>query len=143
MASCAGISKRQAKKLATKDRRQQGKHHALEAQREIRLRLPFPVPAEPRLYLAESAFGPKLAPRLGKADRAEVEGRTMTTIANNGSITHAGIPNPNYVAGADIPRYAALRFGRCIGPDIARQLLEHVKVLQEVCVQASLLSQAY
>ncbi|KAF2702442.1 hypothetical protein K504DRAFT_539601 [Pleomassaria siparia CBS 279.74] len=120
-----------AKKLATKDRRQQGKHHALEAQREIRLRLPFPVPAEPRLYLAKSAFSPKLAPRLGKADRAKVEGRTITTIANNGSITHAGVPNPNYVAGADIPQYAALRFSRCISPDIARQLLKHVKVLQE------------
>ncbi|KAF2702584.1 hypothetical protein K504DRAFT_465688, partial [Pleomassaria siparia CBS 279.74] len=83
------------------------------------LRLPFLVPAEPRLYLAELAFGLKLAPRLGKANRAKVEGRTITTIANNGSITYVGIPNLNYIAGADISRYAALCFGRCIGPDIA------------------------
>jgi hypothetical protein len=36
-------------------------------QRQIRHDVPFQVPAKPRIYLVESKFGPKHAPRLKKA----------------------------------------------------------------------------
>jgi hypothetical protein len=67
-------------------------------QRQIRDGLPFQVPAEPRIYLAESKFSPKHAPRLKKAVRQSVEDRPLAMIAQNGTITHAGISNPNYAS---------------------------------------------
>ncbi|KAF1993396.1 hypothetical protein P154DRAFT_582851 [Amniculicola lignicola CBS 123094] len=63
----SSTSRRQAKKRETKDRRRQAKEQFMEMQRQIRHRLPFQVHAEPRVYLAESKFGPKQAPRLKKA----------------------------------------------------------------------------
>jgi hypothetical protein len=67
-------------------------------QRQIRHGLPFQIPAEPRIYLAESKFGPKHAPCLKKAVRQAVEDRPLAMIAHNGTITNAGIPNPNYAS---------------------------------------------
>jgi hypothetical protein len=78
--SQSGISKRKAKKHDTIGRQRQAKEWFAGTQRQIRHRLPFQVPAEPRIYLAES----KLA-----------------TIAHNGTIIHAAIPNLNYAAHGD------------------------------------------
>ena len=100
----SGISKRQAKKHDAKDRRQQAKDRFVEMQRRIRHSLPFQVPAEPRIYLVEYKFGPKHAPRLKNAARQAVENRLLAAITHNGTITYAGIPNPNYAADSDIPR---------------------------------------
>jgi hypothetical protein len=132
MQSPPGISKRQAKKRDTKDRRRQAKERFKVTQRQVRHGLPFPVPAEPRIYLAESKFGPKHVPRLEEAARQAVEDRPLTTIPHNGTITHAGIPNPNYVADSDIPRYAAIRFPNCVSEDEAQRLLDQVKELKDV-----------
>ena len=79
-------------------------------QRQIWHGLPFQVPAEPRINLAESHFGPKHIPCLKKAARQAVEDRPPAMIAHNGTIIHASIPNPNFAADSDIPRYAAIRF---------------------------------
>jgi hypothetical protein len=103
MQSQSGISKRQAKKSDTKDRRQKARGLFLETQRQIRHGLPFQVPANLRIHLAETRFGLKDAPRLKKAARQAVEDRPLATVAHNGTITHAGIPNPNYAADSDIP----------------------------------------
>ena len=73
-----GISRRQAKGYGIKDRRRQAK----EAQKQIRCCLPPQVPAEPRIYLAKYKFGPKQAPRPGKAARKAVEDRPLITIAH-------------------------------------------------------------
>ncbi|KAF1937082.1 hypothetical protein EJ02DRAFT_426953 [Clathrospora elynae] len=54
----------------------------------------------------------------------------MTTIAHNGTINHAGIPNPNYVADSDIPRYAAIRFPNCVLGKEAQKLLDQVEELK-------------
>ncbi|KAF1937286.1 hypothetical protein EJ02DRAFT_437975 [Clathrospora elynae] len=54
----------------------------------------------------------------------------MTTIAHNGTITHAGIPNPNYVADSDIPRYAAIRFPNCVSGNEMQRLPDQVKELK-------------
>jgi hypothetical protein len=132
MQSQSGISKRQAKRHDAKDRRQKAKELSVETQRQIRHGLPFQVPAQPRIYLAESKFGPKHAPRLKKTARQAVEDRPLATIAHNGTITHAGIPNPNYTVDSDIPRYAAIRFPNCVSEDEAQRLLDQVKELKDV-----------
>jgi hypothetical protein len=124
MQSQWGISKWQAKKYDTKDRRQKAKELFVETQRQIRHSLPFKVPAEPRIYLAECKFGLKHVPRLKKAARQAVEDGLLATIPHNGTITHAGIPNPNYVAESDIPRYAAIRFPNCVSEGEAQRLLD-------------------
>ncbi|KAF1935315.1 hypothetical protein EJ02DRAFT_471283 [Clathrospora elynae] len=54
----------------------------------------------------------------------------MTTIAHNGTINHAGIPNPNFVADSDIPRYAAIRFPNCVLGKEAQKLLDQVEELK-------------
>ncbi|KAF2633007.1 hypothetical protein BU25DRAFT_87477 [Macroventuria anomochaeta] len=122
------MSMRQKKRDGIKNRRR----HAKEAQERIRYNLPFQVPAQPRIYLAKSKFGPKQAPRLGKAARKAVEDRPLTTIAHNSTVTHAGIPNPNYAADSDIPRYAAIRFHNCVPENEAERLLAQVKELKDM-----------
>jgi hypothetical protein len=143
MQSQSGISKRQARKHDTKDRRLKAKALFVETQRQIRHSLPFQVPAQPHIYLAESKFGPKHAPRLKRAAQQAVEDRLLATIPHNGTITHAGIPNPNYVADSDIPRYAAIRFPNCVSEDEAQRLLGQVKELQDVCSTAGIFLPAY
>jgi hypothetical protein len=73
MQSQSGILKRRAKKHDAKDRRQQAKERFVGTQRQIRHGLAFYVPAELRIYLAESKFGLKYASRLKKAARQAVE----------------------------------------------------------------------
>ncbi|KAF1934583.1 hypothetical protein EJ02DRAFT_429216 [Clathrospora elynae] len=43
----------------------------------------------------------------------------------------AAIPNPNYVAYSDIPRYAAIRFCNCVPENEAQKLLGQVKELKD------------
>jgi hypothetical protein len=143
MQSQSGISKRRAKKHDAKDRRRQAKERFVGTQRQIRHGLAFQAPAEPRIYLAESKFGPKHAPRLKKAARWAVEGRPLATIPHNGTITHAGIPNPNYVADSDIPRYAAIRLPNCVSEDEAQRLLDQVRELKDVRSTAGFFLPAY
>jgi hypothetical protein len=52
MQSQSGISKRQAKKQDTKDKKRQAKERFEGTQTQIRHVLPFHVPAEPRIYFA-------------------------------------------------------------------------------------------
>jgi len=143
MQSLSGISKGRAKKHDTKDRRRQAKERFEGMQRQIRHSLPFQIPAEPRIYLAESKFGPKHAPRLKKAARQAVEDRLLATISHNGTITHAGIPNPNYAVDSDIPRYAAIRFPNCVSGNEAQRLLDQVRELRDVRSTASFFLPAY
>jgi hypothetical protein len=112
-------------------------------QRQIRHSLLFQVPAEPRIYLAERKFGPKHAPRMKKAARQAIEDRPLTTVPHNDTITYAGIPNPNYVADSDIPRYAAIRFLNCVSEDEAQRLLDQVKELKDVRSTAGFFLPAY
>jgi hypothetical protein len=114
MQSQSRISKRQAKKLDTKDRRRQTKERFEGTQRQIWHGLLFQVPGEPRIHLAKPKFGPKSGPRLKMAARQAVEDRPLITIAHNSTITYAGIPNPNYAAHSDILRYAAIRIPNCV-----------------------------
>jgi hypothetical protein len=100
-------------------------------------------PAEPRVYLAESKFGPKHAPCLKKAARQAIEDSPLTTIPHNGTIIHAGIPNPNYVADLDIPRYAAIRLPNCVSEDEAQRLLDQVNELKAVRSTAGFFLPAY
>jgi hypothetical protein len=64
--------------------------------------------------------------------RKAVEDRSLVTIAHNGTITHAGIPNPNYTADSDIPRYAAIRFPNCVSGNEAQMLLDQIEELKNV-----------
>ncbi|KAF1937278.1 hypothetical protein EJ02DRAFT_437972 [Clathrospora elynae] len=57
--------------------------------------------------------------------------RSLATIAHNGTITHAGIPNPNYAADSDIPRYAAIRFRNCVSRNEAQMLLDQIEELKD------------
>jgi hypothetical protein len=77
-------------------------------------------------------------PRLKKAARQDVGDRLLTTIAHNCTITHAGVPNPDYVADSDIPRYAAICFPNCVPSNDAQRLLDQVKELKDVRSRASL-----
>jgi hypothetical protein len=61
-----------------------------------------------------------------------VEDRPLSTIPHNGTITHDGIPNPNYVAESDIPQYAAIRLPNCVSGNEAQRLLDQVKELKDV-----------
>jgi hypothetical protein len=97
----SGVSKREARQQATEYRRRQAKQRFEKMQTQIWHDLPFEVPAKPRIYLAKSPSGPKHVPRLPVAARQVVQDRPLLTIAHNGTITHAGIPNPNYVADSD------------------------------------------
>ncbi|KAF1839330.1 hypothetical protein BDW02DRAFT_593690 [Decorospora gaudefroyi] len=106
MQSQSGISKRQTKKHDTKDRWQKTKE----------------------LFCK---FGPKHVPRLKKAARQAVEDRPLATIPHNATITHADIPNPNYVAESDIPRYAAIRPPNCVSGNEAQRLLDQVRELKD------------
>jgi hypothetical protein len=102
---------------AKKNRRQQKKENrelVAGEQRQIRDGLLFRVPTTPRLYLLKSLFGPKERQRIPKADRDDVATRPLKAVPHNGTTTHVGIPNPNYVPGSDIPQYAAIRFAKCV-----------------------------
>jgi hypothetical protein len=97
------MSKRQVKKHDTKDRQRQAKERFEGTQRRLRHGLPFQVPAERRIYLAESKFGPKHAPRLNKAARQAIKDKPLATITHNGTITPAAILHLNYAVNSDIP----------------------------------------
>jgi hypothetical protein len=115
MQSQSGISKRQAKKQDTKDQQWQAQERFEGTQRQIR---------HGRIYLAESKFGPKYAPCQEKAAQQAVEDRPLATNAHNGTITYAAIPNLDYTANRDIPRYIAIRFHKCVSGDEAQRLLD-------------------
>jgi hypothetical protein len=143
MQSQSRISKRQAKKQDTKDQQWQAQERFEGTQRQIRHGLPFKVPAERRIYLAESKFGPKHAPCQEKAAQQAVEDRPLATNAHNGTITYAAIPNLDYTANRDIPRYIAIRFHKCVSGDEAQRLLDQVKELKHVRSTANFFLPAY
>ena len=66
----------------------------------------------------------------------------MATIAHNSSITYAAIPNPNYVADSDIPRYAAIRFCNCLPKNEVQKLQRQVKELKDIRSTASIFCRA-
>ena len=83
------------------------------------------------------------APRLNRAARQAVENRLMNVIAHNATITYASIPKPNYVAGSNILRHAAIRFPNCVSEDEAQRLLDQVKELKDVRSTAGFFLPAY
>jgi hypothetical protein len=64
-------------------------------------------------------------------------------IAHNGTIAHACIPEPDYAADSDIPRYAAIRFPNCVFGNDAKRLPDQVKELKDVRSTASFFLPAY
>lgn len=143
MQSQLRISKRQAKKQDVKDRRKQAKEQFVSIQRQIQQSLPFQVPTEPRIYITECKFGPKHILRLNKEAQQAIEDKPLVTIPHNGTITHAGIPNPNFMANSDIPRYAAIRFSNCVSMEEAQKMLQQVKELKDVSSIAGFFLLAY
>ncbi|KAI0573408.1 hypothetical protein Alg130_10102 [Pyrenophora tritici-repentis] len=103
----------------------------------------FDVPREPRLHLVAPAHGPRPNPRLPKGARQAAQEAPMETMPKNGTITHAAIPNPNFVEGRELPRYAAIRFASCVSPDEASGLLEQVQALKDAKMQFHTFLQAW
>ncbi|KAF2820925.1 hypothetical protein CC86DRAFT_113228 [Ophiobolus disseminans] len=65
-----------------------------------------------------------------KGIRAAVAARVLTTIPHTGAVSHAAIPNPNYKDGADIPRFAAVRFASCVAEEEQGELISLVHAIR-------------
>ncbi|KAF2024095.1 hypothetical protein EK21DRAFT_118108 [Setomelanomma holmii] len=130
--SSPGMSNPAAKKLAWRRNQQQAKADSKASQKAIRDSLLFEVSAEPRLHLVESRHGPRQRPQAPKSEWPALMQRDLDTIRHTASITHAAIPNPNYADGADIPRYAAIRFADCVSAEQGQALLALVESMRSL-----------
>lgn len=119
-----------------KQDRKDRKERLRNLQQNIRDSLPFPVPHAPRLHLVRCKYGPRQKPQLPKPEWDAWTSRDLETIPHNSTITHAAIPNPNYVSDADIPQYAAIRFANCVSAEKRKALLDRVELMRSVCIQS-------
>jgi hypothetical protein len=90
----SGISKRQAKKLDTKDRRRQARDRFEATQRQIRHSLLFQVPAEPRIYLAQCLGGMACSGFLRLATSSTCAQETSSFSPNSNCISSRLTPEP-------------------------------------------------
>ncbi|KAF1940459.1 hypothetical protein EJ02DRAFT_228436 [Clathrospora elynae] len=131
----SGQAKREAEKHERAKHRKDNKREKRGVQQQLRQGLPFPVPALPRLYLIGSLRGLRLKPRLSIKEQAQVEGMELYTIHRTPAICHAAIPNANYVADAEIPRFTAIRFADCVSNSDQQQLLACVNDIRNAGVK--------
>jgi hypothetical protein len=130
--SSLGVLNRQAKRRVHQDSRRARQQRVRLDQGILRACQPFPVAREPRLHLAETLYGPRQAARCPSSAWDAIIARPLRTIPRNATITHAAIPNSNWVAGSDIPYYTAIRFAQCVSTDNAAALEAKVQGLKSV-----------
>ena len=115
---------------------QKVKESKQEEQRALVNSLPFALPASPRYAVFKSEHPANDRPRLSKAAQANLakamESRQLINIPHSGAVTHAAIANPRYVAGSDMPRFAAIRFAKAVSPSHAAELEELFRDCQSV-----------
>ncbi|KAF1934564.1 hypothetical protein EJ02DRAFT_429233 [Clathrospora elynae] len=83
----------------------------------------------------KSLRSPRLKPKLSTTERGQVEGMDLYTIYCMSSIPHAAIINPNYIADAEIPRFAAICFANCASNSEQQELLACVNDIRNAGVK--------
>jgi hypothetical protein len=126
------LSKTKAKAQATRLERKRRKETArLKHQATIEAH-GLSIPSRLHMTLLEAKRGGKKEERLPHKQWAAITDLPMETVPHSSGITHAGILNPNFVEGHDIPKFAAIRIAGAVSDAEGKTLETLVQELKEV-----------